>query len=101
MGNKFELWTYQYGLNHLFRQPKLNAEQTRWMEFLSEYDFEIKHIKDKENQVADALNKRDHEVHVETIIMYIKNLKDQIIVATNSYQQYVEIKETLQQGNFQ
>jgi hypothetical protein len=28
-------------------------------------------------------------------------LKDQIIATTNSNQQYVKIKETLQQGNFQ
>jgi hypothetical protein len=44
---------------------------------------------------------RDHEVPVKTISMYIKNLKDQIIAATNSDRQYVKIKETLHQGNFQ
>jgi hypothetical protein len=47
MGKKFELRTDHCGLNHLFGQPTLNARQTRWLEFLSEYDFEIKHIKCK------------------------------------------------------
>jgi hypothetical protein len=47
--------------------------------------------------VDDALNMRAHEVYVATINMCMKNMKDQIIVATNSNQQYVKIKETLQQ----
>jgi hypothetical protein len=69
MGKKFKLRIDHYGMKHLFGQPTLNAKQTRWLEFLSEYDFEIKHIKGKENQVVDALSRRDHEVHVATISM--------------------------------
>ena len=34
----------------------LNARQARWLEFLCEFDFEIKNIKGKENKVADALS---------------------------------------------
>jgi hypothetical protein len=49
MGKKFELRTYHCDLKHLFGNPTLNARKTRWMEFLSEYEFEIKHIKKKEN----------------------------------------------------
>jgi hypothetical protein len=55
MGKKFELRTDHGGLKYLFEQPTLNAKQTRWLEFLSEYDFDIKHIKGKENKVVDAL----------------------------------------------
>jgi len=44
-------------LKYLFDQQNLNARKTRWLNFLSEYDFEIKHIKDKENKVADALRR--------------------------------------------
>ena len=47
MGKKFELRTDHCGLKHLFGHPTLNARQTRWMEFMSEYDFEIKHTKGK------------------------------------------------------
>ena len=43
-------------LKYLFDQHNLNARQVRWFSFLSEYDFEIKHIKGKENKVADALS---------------------------------------------
>jgi hypothetical protein len=101
MGNKFELRTDHCGLKHLFGQPTFNARQTRWLEFLSEYDSEIKHIKGKENQVVDALSTRDHEVHVLAISMYRNDLKYQIIATTNSDKHYLKIKEILQQGNFQ
>jgi len=44
-------------LKYLFDQQNLNARQARWLAFLSEYDFKIKHIKGKENKVADALSR--------------------------------------------
>jgi CRISPR/Cas system-associated protein Cas7 (RAMP superfamily) len=51
--------------------------------------------------VVDALIRRDHEVHVAAISMYMTDIKDQIIAVENSDQHYVKIKEILQQGNFQ
>jgi uncharacterized HAD superfamily protein len=79
MGRKFELRINQYGMKHLFSQPTLNVRKTRWREFLSDYEFKIKHIKGKENQVADALNKRVHEVHIVSIIMYKTDLKEKFL----------------------
>ena len=52
MGKRFELRIDHCGLKYLFDQPTLNARQARWLEFLCEFDFEIKHIKGKENRVA-------------------------------------------------
>jgi hypothetical protein len=45
MGKRFELRTNHIGLKYLFEHPTLNARKTRWLEFLSEYDLDIKHIK--------------------------------------------------------
>ena len=58
MGIKFELRIDHCGLKYLFDQPTLNARQARWMEFLCQFDFEIKHIKGKENKVVDALSRK-------------------------------------------
>jgi hypothetical protein len=58
IGNKFELRTNHSGMKYFFEKPTLNYRQTRWLEFLSEYDFDIKHIKGKENNFFDALSKR-------------------------------------------
>jgi hypothetical protein len=46
-----------YGLKYFFEQPRLNSIHVRWMVLISEFCFEIKHIKGKENRVADALNR--------------------------------------------
>ena len=56
IGRKFLLLSDNLSLKYLFDQKNLNAIQARWLSFLSEYDFEIKHIKGKQNKVADALS---------------------------------------------
>jgi hypothetical protein len=81
MGERFELRTYHNGLKYLFDQPTLNARHSRWLEFLCEYDFDIKHIKGKENKVADALSRRVHELHAMMINMYQTNIKGMILEA--------------------
>jgi hypothetical protein len=40
------------------------------VEFLSEYDFDIKNIKGKEKKLVDALSRRVHELHSTSISMY-------------------------------
>jgi hypothetical protein len=100
IGRIFELGKNYCGMKHLFGQPTLNARQNKWPEFLSEYDFEIKYIKGKENQVIDALSRRAHEVHIATINMYMKFFKDRILEATNLYQHYLHIKENLKKKEF-
>jgi hypothetical protein len=75
MGKRFELRTDHNGLKYLFDQPTLNARQSRWLEFLCDSKFDTKHIKGKENKVADALSRRVHALHATTINMYQRDLK--------------------------
>jgi hypothetical protein len=60
MGRRFKLRTYHNSLKYLFDQPTLNARHSRWSEFLYGYDFDIQHIKGKDNKVVDALSRRVH-----------------------------------------
>ena len=85
-------------MKYLFDQPTLNARQRRWLEFLSEYDFYIKHIKGKENKVDDALSRRVHELHAKTISMYQTDIKRKIMEVANADLQYRELVAKLQQG---
>ena len=57
LGKKFTLMTDHISLKYFFSQTDLNARQARWLSFLSEFDMDIKHIKGKENKVADALSR--------------------------------------------
>ena len=61
-GQMFEISTYHCGMKYLFDQPTLNSKQARWLEFLCEFNFEIKHIKGKENKADDALSRKVHEM---------------------------------------
>ena len=69
MGRKIELRMDHNEMKYLFEKKILNARQTRWMEFMCVFDFDIKHIKGKENKFFDALGRRVHVVHVSTISM--------------------------------
>lgn len=48
IGRRFQLRTYNVSLKYLFVQPNLNARQARWLTFISEYYFQISHIKGRE-----------------------------------------------------
>jgi hypothetical protein len=98
MGKRFELRKDHNGLKYLFDQPTLNARQSRWLEFLSEYDFDIKHIKGKENKVDDTLSRRVHELHAIAISMYQTNIKGIILEAANTDLQYMELVAKLQKS---
>jgi hypothetical protein len=101
IGKRFELRTDHSGLKYLFEQPTLNSRKTRWLEFLSEYCFNIKHIKGKENKVVDALSRRVHLMHPTVISMHQSDLKRRILDVVVIYQHYLQVKESLQQENVQ
>jgi hypothetical protein len=69
MGKRFELRTYYSGLKYHFEQPTLNARKIRWLELLSEYDFDFKNIKGKEHRFSDALGRTVHLMHTTTVSM--------------------------------
>jgi hypothetical protein len=101
MGKNFEPRIDHISLKYLFEWSTLNVRQIRWMEFLSEYDFNVKHIKGKDNKLVDALSRRVHEMHATTISTYTTNLKDRILEVVKTYQLYLQVKESIQQGNQQ
>ena len=69
-------------LKYLFDQQSLNARHARWMSFLCEYEFKIKHIKGKENKVVDALTR--HATLLFASNNYESDMENQILSAENS-----------------
>ena len=101
MGRRFELRTDHCGLKYLFDQPTMNSRQARWLEFLCEFDFEIKHIKGKENNVADALSRKVQEMHVASLSIYQSELRQLIVNQVAGDELYEQVKDKLQQQSLE
>ena len=78
IGREFTLMSDNISLKYLFDQQILNAHQARWLASLSEYDFEMKHIKGKENKVADAPSRNSIPHCLVVFSSYKTNLQDLI-----------------------
>ena len=65
------------------------------MELLFEYDFDIKHIKGKENKAVDALSRNIHMMHAITISNSTSDLKDKIIESNATHEHYQQVKDGL------
>jgi hypothetical protein len=101
MGKRFEIRIDHIALKYLFEQPTLNVMQTRWLEFLSEYDLGINHIKGKENKFVDALSRRVHLMHATIVNMHQSDLESIILDGLVTDHHYLQVKEILEQGDVQ
>ena len=71
-GAKFEVFRDHKSLKYLFDQRELNIKQKRWIEFLKNYDFELKNHVGKVNVVVDALNRKS--LHMSSSMVQEMNL---------------------------
>jgi hypothetical protein len=63
----------------------LNARQTRWMALISEFDFEIKHIKGKANRVEYVLIQSLQAIHLAETSVGECNIKQRIKTLLQEY----------------
>jgi hypothetical protein len=59
LGPKFMVETDNLANTYFRTQKRLSQRQTRWQEFLAEYDFVCEHKLGQHNQIADALIRRE------------------------------------------
>ena len=57
LGISFKLFTDHAALTHLQTSASVNRRNARWLDFLSQFTFDIEHIKGKANTVADTLSR--------------------------------------------
>ena len=57
-GVRFEVFSDHKSLKYLFDQKEFNTRQSRWMEFLKDYEFRLNYHPEKANVVANALSRK-------------------------------------------
>ena len=57
IGSRFLILTDHVALTYIQSSAAVSRRNARWLEFLSQFDFDIEHIKGRENIVADALSR--------------------------------------------
>ena len=58
LGRKFVLMSDHIGLRYFIDPLNLHVRQARWLAMISEFYFDIRYIKGKENKVIDALSRK-------------------------------------------
>ncbi|GJS91123.1 putative reverse transcriptase domain-containing protein [Tanacetum coccineum] len=79
-----QVYTDHKSLQHILDQKELNMRQRRWIELLSDYDYEIHYHPGKANVVADALSRKERlkPLRVRSLgMMIISPLPSQILEA--------------------
>nr|GEV71506.1 putative reverse transcriptase domain-containing protein [Tanacetum cinerariifolium] len=83
-GKKCVVYTDHKSLQYILDPKKLNMRQCRWIELLSDYDYEIRYHPEKANVVADALSRKEREkpLRVRALIMSAyTDLSERILLA--------------------
>jgi hypothetical protein len=92
---KIELKKDHCGLQHIFTQRDLKAQQQSWSELLSEYNFEITYIKGTVNQVADVLSRR---LCIFSMFPLQTNLRENILALLCDDDWYKEVEDFIRQN---
>ncbi|GJU37276.1 reverse transcriptase domain-containing protein [Tanacetum coccineum] len=94
-GTKCTVFIDHKSLQHILDQKELNMRQRRWLELLSNYDYDIRYHPRKANVIADALSRKEQEppLRVRALVMTIGlNLPKQILDAQTEAQKPKNIK---------
>ena len=101
LGNRFTVITDHRSLQYLSTQDKLSARQTRWSEFLQQFDFQIQYRPGRDNAIADGLSRRpDHQLS--TMVQSSPNISHELIDSIKT--QYITdpvTKHILEKGHKQ
>ena len=101
---EFVLFSDHDALKNLHDQKKISDRHARWIEYMQDFVFVIRHKKGKDNAVADALSRRTHDdAHVHRLLLLTTIERrvtgfEQVRDGYNDCPDFGKIVEALQQG---
>nr|GFB41793.1 putative reverse transcriptase domain-containing protein [Tanacetum cinerariifolium] len=96
-GTKCVVFTDHKSLQNILHQKELNMRQRRWLELLSDYDYETRYQPGNANVVADALSRKERSkpLRVRSLVMTIGlNLPEQILNAQSVSETVLDMSTT-------
>ena len=87
MPKEFVLYSDNHALQFINSQPKLNQKHAKWVEYLQNFTFDIKHTSGKSNKGVDDLSR---------VILILQEIKVSSLgfeSLTNMYKEDVDFKD--------
>ena len=79
-------------------QKKLSLKLARWQQFLAEFDFKWVHRPGRQNQVADALSRKEVEAYMAALTTVTMDFLDRLRQQAKEDPSYCELCEKIKQG---
>lgn len=98
LGTKFTVVTDNVANTYFKTQKKLSPKQARWQEFLGEFNFVWVHRPGKQNQVADALSRKEVQEYVASLTTVYTDFLDRIKEQSQSDNAYQKLKKQVADG---
>nr|GEW03803.1 retrotransposable element Tf2 [Tanacetum cinerariifolium] len=94
-GTRCTVFTDHKSLQHILDQKELNMRQRRWLEFLSDYDCDIRYHPGKANVVAGALSRKEQSrlLRVRALVMTMGRASKTFWFASPTRDSKMEMRE--------
>jgi hypothetical protein len=96
--DRFLVLTDHAPLTRLFKQKGLTQRQTRWIDTLSEYNFDIVYKPGKTNIVADALSRRREVLNTTVSAANVDKFTHRLLTGYDKDRYFTGVKSTLLDG---
>lgn len=98
LGTRFVVVTDNVANTYFKTQKKLTPKQARWQEFLAEFDFNWLHRPGSQNQVADALSRKEVKTFVASLTTVQSDFLDRVKNQALADKTYEQLRQRVKEG---
>ena len=98
LGSIFTVVTDNVAKTFFTSQKKLSAKQSRWQEFLADFNFDWLHRPGKHNVVADTLSRKEVIAYIAALSEVVSNFNERIQQLAESDASYEKLRQQVREG---